>query len=292
VTDDDRSDDAVQEVDPRPEVGPAVVTALYLALLGREPDPEGLQFWRTAGSAEEVIGALTDTEEHKQRLVVLAQAVADSRPADTSAVAAVRLEVGNGMVALDAREIAVEALSTLPWEDLAADPRAAVLVLGPYARQFTDELGRRSAGVEAHAGLAAVLPALAAMQEPVAGRRTGTLVLTDEEYLPALVRLRPDVLVGRVLTLMHPLTIAAGTPADEAAIAVRTARLRLHALGYVEVSRVFSRRYGGGVVVLDRTYTSPDERGPYEAVEASAATAQQSRSVWMIGRRIPVGDRV
>jgi hypothetical protein len=87
---------------------------------------------------------------------------------------------------------------------------------------------------------------------------SGTFVLTDQLYFRALTRLRPDVLDGARLLVLHPVTTRPGEPADAAELSVLVARRRLHDLGYIEVSRVSARRYRGGAVVVDTTLAMPD----------------------------------
>jgi hypothetical protein len=269
-------------------VSAETVRALYLALLNREPDPEGLEFWTKATSVEEVVRSLSDTDEHQQRVQLLAQAAAGGAERDlTAGEVAVRLEAGDGLVSLDDRQLFLEALGTMPWSEVEGDP---VWVLGPYGRQLADELVGRGCAPRSYAGLSG--PGRA--EAPVRGERglgaPEALVLTEEPYVVALTRLRPAVTGGRLRMLMHPVSAVVGTPADDVQRAVQVARQRLHRLGFIEVSQVFARRHGGGTVVVDRSYTTP-EVGRLHGRPGPQGDIRAPRSVWLVGRRVPAQDR-
>jgi hypothetical protein len=130
------------------------------------------------------------------------------------------------------------------------------MALGPYGRELGAELVHWGHVGRARAGLSAVDATSALAGSGRAG--SGTLVLTDQLYFRALTRLRPDVLDGARLLVLHPVTTRPGEPADAAELSVLVARRRLHDLGYIEVSRVSARRYRGGAVVVDTTLAMPD----------------------------------
>jgi hypothetical protein len=256
------------------------VIAVYRALLGRSPDSEGLAHWTTTRDLEQLVRAVSDTDDHRRRVVFEYQADIDfARDLDG---AAARLAAGDGLVPLDERSSLPGVLGSLPWEEV-ADPWAELpaLVLGPYGRLLAEELVRRGHVRAAGAGFSAVT-----------GSRIGTLVLTDELYARALDRLRPDVLSTTVLRILHPVSTRPGAPVDEREAGPLVARRRLHALGFVEVSRVFARRHGADSVVLDTTFTMPVP-GELLTVPGTPLTPEQlPATAWLVARRVPVGDRV
>jgi hypothetical protein len=283
---------AAPSADPEPAAAEPVsaqtVRALYLALLNREPDPEGLGFWTRSTSVEDVVGALAATEEYRERVHLLAAAGASGVEPDLSAgEVAVRLENGDGLVSLTDGALVLEGLSTMPWAEVEEDP---VWVLGPYGQELAGELVTRGLAGHSTAGLRMAGADDTAVSGEQRRHRTATLILTEERYVAALARLRPDVLGGTLRTIMHPVSVAAGTPADDTERVILVARQRLHRLGFIEVSQVFGRRYGGGTVVVDRTYTTPELGRLYER-SAGEHGVRPPRSVWLVGRRTPVLDR-
>lgn len=270
------------------------VTALYRALLGRGPDPEGLAYWTGTSQIDEVIRSVSATEEHRQRLLLQAEA-AGGGDRQVSGGLGFRLDAGDGLVALSDAHSAISPLGTLPWDEV-DDPWAALrtLVLGPYGAELARELMRRGHVDRADAGLSAVAgPASGNDPTGSAGgaSRIGTLLLTDEEYLRTLAQLRPDVLDRTVLRVLHPLSNPAGLPASELELRARVARQRLHDLGFVEVSQVFGRRHGGGTTVIDTSYATPDPGRQHTTTETHLLHERRPASVWLVGRRVPVRDR-
>jgi hypothetical protein len=258
-----------------------MVVAVYRSLLGRGPDPAGLAHWMQTGDLEQVITAVAATEEHRRR--VRLEMAADGGDGDDGAGGrARRLEAGNGLVALDDEHYAPSMLTTFPWDEV-ADPWATLptLVLGPYGRQLTAELARQDPGRQVDGGLTGI----------VEGARIGTLILTDPGYISALPQVRPDVLDTTLLRVVHPVHLAPDRPLDERELEVRNARRRLHALGFLEVSQVYARRHGGGTVVLDTTFTTPDPGDLLAVPGTPSPHGSRPACVWLVGRRVPVGDR-
>ncbi|TFV83250.1 hypothetical protein E4P40_14375 [Blastococcus sp. CT_GayMR20] len=169
-------------------------------------------------------------------------------------------------------------------------------MLGPYGRELADEVVRRGCIGVARAGLSAAgAPswATAGTGGPGAaiGDRRGTLVLTDELYVRALSRLRPDVIDGTVLRLLHPVGTRMGEGPEERGLRVLAARRRLHLLGFVEVSQVVGRRYGGEPVVLDTSFAMPVPGELLTVPGATVPDGQTPSAVWLVARRVPAGDR-
>jgi hypothetical protein len=264
---------------PEETIPVETVIAVYRALLGRAPDPEGLAHWTASTDLEMLVKAVSDTDDHRRRVVLEYEADGGFR-ADLDGAAA-RLSIGDGLVALDARASAPAVLGFLPWEEV-ADLWAELpaLVLGPYGQLLADELVRGGHVRAASGGFSAVT-----------GSPIGALVLTDELYAHALDRLRPDILRTTLLRLLHPVSFRPEDPVAEREMRLLVARRRLHALGFVEVSQVFARRHGAESVVLDTTFTMP-EFGELLTVPGTPLEHEQRPStVWLVGRRVPVGDR-
>jgi CBS domain-containing protein len=278
-------------VDGRGEVSPSgisepvsaqTVDALYRALLGREPDPDGLRFWVGSASVEALLRALTDTDRHRERLLTLAGRSAELAGRSSAAdVSAFRLSSGDGLVTLEDRRPAMTGLAMLPWSEVADRwGDHPTLTLGPYGSELASELVRRNHVGRAVAGLAAA----------DAERRIGAIVLTEERYVSALADLRPQLLHRVMLRILHPVSVDPGTPADEVASLVRRARERLHALGFIEVSQVFTRRYKDEPVTIDTTYTMPDAYDLHTVEQTAVRHLERPSTVWLVGRRVPVGD--
>jgi hypothetical protein len=50
------------------------VTVALRALLGREPDPDGLAYWTSSADLESFLRAVVDTEEHGRRVLLKVEA--------------------------------------------------------------------------------------------------------------------------------------------------------------------------------------------------------------------------
>ena len=269
--------------------------AVYRALLDRDPDPEGLAHWCSSTDVRVLIKAVSDTEEHRRR-VLLASGLTRDASDEREGLEDVghRLLVADGLGQLDDRLPSPAVLRTLPWNEV-ADPwgRLHALVLGPYGRELADELVRRGCIPVARAGLSATAtPSHTARgREGATGDRRGTLILTDELYLRALSRSRPDVIDGTVLRLLHPVGTRMGQWPEERRLAVLVARRRLHSLGFVEVSQVVGRRHGGEPVVLDTSFAMPVPGELLTVPGAAVPDGHSTTAVWLVVRRVPVGDR-
>ncbi|WP_209305331.1 hypothetical protein, partial [Blastococcus sp. CT_GayMR20] len=249
-----------------PSLDAEMVVAVYRALLGRAPDADGLT---------------EDTDEDREGLADVGH----------------RLLATDGLGRLDHRPPSPAVLRTLPWSEVPDRwGRLPALVLGPYGRELADEVVRRGCIGVARAGLSAAgAPswATAGTGGPGAaiGDRRGTLVLTDELYVRALSRLRPDVIDGTVLRLLHPVGTRMGEGPEERGLRVLAARRRLHLLGFVEVSQVVGRRYGGEPVVLDTSFAMPVPGELLTVPGATVPDGQTPSAVWLVARRVPAGDR-
>jgi hypothetical protein len=257
-----------------------MVVAVYRALLGRRPDPDGLAHWTQLGDLEQLVTAVAATEEHRGR--VRLQAGAEGAGSDLGAARGRRLEAGDGLVALDDERPSAGVLATFPWDEVAESwADLPPLVLGPYGHRLAAEIERRGYARRARSGLSGLAD----------GARIGTLVLTDPGYLRALAEVRPQVLDAAPLRVLHPVRIRLDRPVDERELQVHTARQRLHALGYIEVSQVYARRHGGGTVVVDTTFTMPEPGNLLTVAGAPAPPGGHPGDVWLVARRVPVGDR-
>lgn len=268
-----------------PTLGPSVVTDVYRALLGRAPDPDGLAHWSRTSDLELLVKAVSDTEEHQQRVRLLAALAGEARGDDAgTGDVGTLLAASDGLAALDEPVSMPAVLRTLPWHEV-ADPwgELPALVLGPYAGRLATELVSRGVVPAAAAGLSGLS---ADPHQP-----HGTLVLTDELYAGALARVRRDVVDRTLLRLLHPVPARVGQSHDERQLAVHVARRRLHLLGFIEVSQVFARRHGGDPVVVDTSFAKPV---PGEVLTVSRTDVPEGRApaaAWLVARRVPVEDR-
>jgi hypothetical protein len=111
------------------------------------------------------------------------------------------------------------------------------------------------------------------------------LVLTEFDYLEAMLGLRADVMArtrGRVLC---PASGPSNNPGSRAAMA-RRARARLHAVGFLEVSLLARRRHGAAVEVCDVTHRDSDGHGHFTV--ASHRDPHRLRpNCWLVADRVP-----
>ena len=196
---------------------PAVVDALYRAMLGRSPDPEGAAYWATVGSVDAVIEGLSATPDYRQRIM---RAAAGTGADSLLALRTLRLVHSDGLAALG-RPAPATSFGALPLEEITRDAgRPVVHVLGPYAPQLAEELQRLGTVTAAHAGL------------KDASGPCDVLVTTDPEYVGALASLLPQHLDAIGLRLLVPAPVDLTLSAEEAAAELlrpdRPARPRLH----------------------------------------------------------------
>lgn len=255
-----------------------VVTAVYRALLGHAPDPDGLEFWQSAASVDELIDALTTTERFRQRMAALL-AEHDDRAgsaADDLLRGVWRLEHGRGLVELVDLPADVSrhsAFEVLPWaEVLPATPSPTVRVVGAYARQLADELVRRAPGTACLAGL------------EDAERPVDVLVLTGAGELDVVTWGRPGLVRSVRHRVVLPSVVSARRPTDEVAALRRELRTGLHRLGFVQVTQIVRLRHAETSTVLDVTFATP-EGGLRTARRAEDGPRPDPTATWFVAAR-------
>ena len=255
---------------------PAVVDALYRAMLGRSPDPEGAAYWATVGSVDAVIEGLSATPDYRQRIM---RAAAGTGADSLLTLRTLRLVHSDGLAALG-RPAPATSFGALPLEEITCDAgRPVVHVLGPYAPQLAEELQRLGTVTAAHAGL------------KEATGPCDVLVTTDPEYVGALASLLPQHLDAIGLRLLVPAPVDLTLSAEEAAAELLRARIALHDLGFIEVLRLHRRRHGAVTETLEASYTTPDPTRPRIVGHADPDALTAPRTAWLVANRIPRHDR-
>lgn len=266
-----------------PGVTPAVVDALYRALLGYSPDAEGLAYWLGSEDVDAIIAGLVGTDRFRERALRLSGAA--SRSFDVSA-AGYRLDRGRGLVELvdpDPRVPVQAGLDAVPWDEVRGDlSQATVRVLGRFAGELATELARRDDALTVLTGIEALSGG--------ASPEVDVLVLTSGLDLHGLLWAAPDMLRSVRDHLLVPVQLSAALPPDEQWAARADVRRVLHSLGFVEVKQVCRRRHGGGVVRLDVTHATPDAGVLHTVERYVGEEALVPASTWMVaGRRGTVG---
>lgn len=266
-------------------VGRDVVDALYRALLGYPADEDGLAHWSAAPSVDDVIAALLSTDRFAERAAALVDASGAPITATDSAVAALRLEHGAGLMELvDAPDgvAPFAGLDALPWGLVCAGiPDAAVQVVGRYAAELAAELLSRGVTRTAHAGTQGGRWAVAAPD---------VLLLTGTGDLAGLRAARPDLLRAVRSRVVLPVQVPVGRPFDEATALRDKARRYVHACGFTGVRHVFRRRHGGGVVVLDVSAATPTPGALMTTAVTEVDPVLVPMTTWLVGDRAPVEE--
>jgi hypothetical protein len=254
-----------------------VVDALYRGLLGRGPDPAGREHWMSCGSVEGLVDALVGTDEFERRA---AERRGHARGTDVLLQMVSRLDHGRGVgrvTDFPPGVSMIDVLAAVPWQEIGDGlALSGIAVLGPYAAELANELGRR-------AGVGNVVNGMGADGLEVA---PDVLVLTDPGYLDALAWSRPGLLASVRVRLLVPLLAAGGAPDDERQAIALARRTVLHGLGFAEVRHVFARRFSATLVHLDTSHVTPDPdplvttRCVLDAMALPAAT-------WLIADRWP-----
>lgn len=260
---------------------PAIISALYQALLGRDADDDGLGFWTTADAPEEVIAGLSRSPEGKARLRQLAAAVA-SQPEGAQGLA--RLRTGGGRAAcgdVPSARIAAEVLPSLPVAEVAAGlPAPRIAVAGPYAPQLAGELARRGAGE-------------AAAVDPLSGAEAAdVLVLTDPAAAAVLAWGAPHVLEQTTRRVVCPAMLDFGAAAWLAREALSERCSLLHGLGFAEVRVMLFRRHGGVTDVLQISHGLPEAEHPLTLRDHLPDPISRPPSAWCFADRVPTHDRL
>jgi hypothetical protein len=253
------------------------VTAVYLAMMGHAPDPDGLEWWKSQ-SIEQLIHSLSETERFRERCDVFANTRRPGSEADFRA--AWRLREGRGLseVGETAPDVLVhEAFQLFPW--LAATVGTGdgdVRVIGAYAQQFSAELRDRLHGARCWAGI----------DDGPAG--VDVLIFTGDADLTGTLWAMPQLVTSVRRRILSPLRLGFNQNPDEHEVLHQAQRKQLHNLGFLQVTLMYQRRFTDEIVVGERTQLGIF---PGEQVRDSHGTidpAAPPSATWLVADRVPV----